>query len=228
MDLGWYTSYLVFVVPGLLIALVAQIYVKSTYSRYSKVLNRQGLTGADIARRILDDNGLQSIPIEVVQGNLSDHYDPRNKVIRLSQDVCNSKSVAALGIAAHEVGHAIQHQRKYVPLTVRNAIIPITQIGSTLSWPLVIAGLFLSIPVLINVGIILFLAVVIFQVITLPVEFNASSRAINTLESYQILQADELTGSKSMLRAAALTYVASLLVSILNLLRLLSLSSRRR
>lgn len=221
--------YLILVVPALLISIWAQIRVKSAFSRYSQVHNSRGLTGYLVARQILDSNGLQHVRIECVPGSLTDHFDPTKEVVRLSQAVYNSPSVAAIGVAAHECGHAIQYQRGYVPLKIRKAMVPITNIGSALSWPIALIGLLVGLPWLVNAGILLFVVVVVFQLITLPVEFNASYRALDILKDRQMLaEGEELKGAKKMLTAAALTYVAALLVSIANLLRLLALANSRR
>ncbi|PWL46686.1 MAG: peptidase [Clostridiales bacterium] len=224
MYLDYY--YFVLVVPALMIALIAQIRVKSTFHKYSQVTNRRQYTGAMVARQILDSNGLQNIRLERVAGELSDHYDPRAGVIRLSDSTYNSTSVGAIGVAAHEVGHAIQHQVGYLPIKIRNAIIPVTQLGSSLAFPLAIIGLIMGMDLLVQIGIILFCAVVVFQLVTLPVEFNASRRAMVTLESDHILEDDELRGARKVLSAAAMTYVASLIVAVANLLRLLALRNR--
>lgn len=220
--------YWILVIPALLISLIAQVKVKSTYARYNRVPNRRGYTAAMLARQILDENGLQHIRIERVAGELTDHYSPKEDVIRLSDSTYNSTSVGALGVAAHEVGHAIQYGVGYVPIKVRNAFIPITQIGSSIAFPLAILGLILGFPLLTEVGILLFCAVVIFQLLTLPVEFNASHRAIRTLREDNILDTDELKGAKKVLAAAAMTYVAALLVAFANLLRLLALRDRNQ
>lgn len=221
--------YLILVVPALLISLWAQIRVKSAFSRYSQVHNSRGLTGYLVARQILDDNGLQHVRIECVPGSLTDHFDPTKGVVRLSQAVYNSPSVAAIGVAAHECGHAIQYQHGYAPLKIRKAMVPITNIGSALSWPIALVGLFMGLPWLVNAGILLFVIVVVFQLITLPVEFNASRRALNIIQQRQMLApGEEYQGARKMLTAAALTYVAALLVSIANLLRLLALANSRR
>lgn len=222
------TYYLFLVVPALLIALWAQINVSTTFRKYNNVRNVRGITADEAARYILDDNGLYSVRIERVSGNLSDHYDPRSNVIRLSDSTYGNSSVGAIGVAAHEVGHAIQHATGYLPIKIRQAIIPITQIGSTIAIPLAVLGIIMSWDILITIGILLFCAVVLFQLITLPVEFNASNRALKTLENKNILEGRELAGAKKVLRAAALTYVAALLVAIANLVRLIALSNRRR
>ncbi len=220
--------YLFLVIPALLISMWAQIRVKSTFARYNRVPNRRGYTGAMLARQILDENGLQHIRIERVAGELSDHYSPKEDVIRLSDSTYNSTSVGALGVAAHEVGHAIQYDVGYFPIKIRNAFIPITQIGSSVAIPLAILGLILGFPLLTEVGILLFCAVVLFQLFTLPVEFNASRRAIRTLDEDGILEQDELKGAKKVLSAAAMTYVAALIVAIANLARLLALRDRNQ
>lgn len=220
--------YLFLVIPALLISMWAQVQVKSTFARYNRVPNRRGYTGAILARQILDENGLQHIRIERVAGQLSDHYSPKEDVIRLSDSTYNSTSVGALGVAAHEVGHAIQYDVGYFPIKIRNALIPITQIGSSVAIPLAILGLILSFPLLTEIGILLFCAVVLFQLFTLPVEFNASRRALRTLDEDGILDQDELKGAKKVLSAAAMTYVAALIVAIANLARLLALRDRNQ
>ena len=220
--------YILFVIPPLIFAAWAQIKVKSTFRRYSSYQNSRGYTAVMVARQILDDNGLQQVRIELTAGSLTDHYDPRSNVIRLSEAVYHSTSVAAIGVAAHEVGHAIQYSRSYLPIKIRNAIIPITNIGSTLAFPLAILGIIMSFDLLITIGIWLFIAVVFFQLITLPVEFNASRRALTTLKNNAILAGEEYNGAKKVLTAAALTYVGALLVAVGNLLRLLALAGRRR
>lgn len=219
--------YILLVIPAALIALWAQIKVKTTYNKYSNYYASRGYTAAMMARQMLDDNGLQHVRIEHIAGSLTDHYDPRSNVVRLSDTVYNSTSVAAIGVAAHEVGHAIQYARNYVPIKVRAALIPVTQIGSTIALPLAIFGLIIQMDWMFSLGILLFLAVVLFQLITLPVEFNASSRALKTLETDMILDTEELKGAKKVLTAAALTYVAALIVAIANLARLLLLRNRR-
>ncbi len=220
--------YLFLVIPALLISMWAQVQVKSTFARYNRVPNRRGYTGAMLARQILDENGLQHIRIERVAGQLSDHYSPKEDVIRLSDSTYNSTSVGALGVAAHEVGHAIQYDVGYFPIKIRNALIPITQVGSSVAIPLAVLGLILSFPLLTEIGILLFCAVVLFQLFTLPVEFNASRRAVRTLDEDGILDQDELKGAKKVLSAAAMTYVAALIVAIANLARLLALRDRNQ
>ena len=220
--------YLLLVVPALLITVWAQYKVKSTFARYSRVLSSRGISGSRAAEDILRGAGLYDIRVEPVAGSLTDHYDPRAGVIRLSQDVYGSTSVASIGVAAHEAGHALQHAEHYAPLKLRSAIIPLTNLGSTLSIPLVLIGYFMGAQPLVTAGIVLFSLVVVFQLITLPVEFNASRRAIAIIGQQAMLSSEELQGAKKVLTAAALTYVASLLVSLANLLRLVLLFGRRR
>ena len=215
---------MVLLIPAMILAMYAQMKVNSTYHHYSQIASQRGMTGADVARYILNKNGLYDIPIERVQGQLSDHYDPRSRVVRLSQGVYDSTSIAALGVAAHEVGHAIQHDTGYMPLYIRNTIIPITQIGAYVSIPLLILGILVSSPRLVELGILLFTAIVFFQLITLPVEFNASRRAVAVLGDEAILTAGELVGTKKVLSAAALTYVAAAVTAVFQLLRLLIIS----
>ena len=219
--------YLILVIPALIVAIVAQAKVKSAYNKYSKVYASRGYTAADLTRRILDDNGLSEIRIEQVAGTLTDHYDPTAGVIRLSDSVINSSSVAAIGVAAHEAGHAIQRKTGYAPIQVRNSILPVVQIASRVAIPLAIIGYLFS-HFLMTVGIVLFSVTVFFQLVTLPVEFDASRRALKTLSENAYLEGEELTGAKKVLTAAAMTYLASALVAIMNLLRLVLLSRRRR
>ena len=224
----YWDSTIIILIPAIIFSIVAQIMVKSAFSEYSKVRNSRGLTGADAAREILDRNGLTNVRIEHISGSLTDHYDPKANVIRLSDDVYGSATVAAVGVAAHESGHAVQYAEGYYPIKIRNAIIPGTRFGSSLSTPLVILGLALSWDFLITAGILLFCAVVLFQAITLPVEFNASGRALKTLRSSHFLEDDEMKGARSVLTAAAMTYVAAMLSALLSLVRLLVISGRRR
>ena len=224
----YWDSTIIILIPAIIFSIVAQIMVKSAFSEYSKVRNSRGLTGADAAREILDRNGLTNVRIEHISGSLTDHYDPKANVIRLSDDVYGSATVAAVGVAAHEAGHAVQYAEGYYPIKIRNAIIPVTRFGSSLSTPLVILGLALSWDFLITAGILLFCAVVLFQAITLPVEFNASGRALKTLRSSHFLEDDEMKGARSVLTAAAMTYVAAMLSALLSLVRLLIISGRRR
>ena len=217
---------IIILIPALIFSLIAQLMVKGTFSKYSGVRNSRGYTGADAARAILDRNGLSYIRIEHINGELTDHYDPSANVIRLSDSVYNNDSVAAVGVAAHEAGHAVQYAEGYGPIKVRSAIIPITQFGSNLSTPLVILGIIFSSNVLITAGILLFCTVVLFQAITLPVEFNASGRALKTLRSSHFLEDDEMKGAKSVLTAAALTYVAAMFSALASLARLLLIRNR--
>ncbi len=220
-------TYIIFVLPALIVAMWASANVNSTFNKYKQIGNKRGYTAHDVARKILDLNGLYHVKIERVPGHLSDHFDPRTNIVRLSDSTYQSTSVAALGVAAHEVGHAVQHAKAYFPIKVRNAIVPVVQISSYAAFPLAILGIIFANDVMIATGIIMFTAVVLFQLITLPVEFNASRRAIKTLESQLILDGSELTGAKKVLTAAALTYVASAAVAIGNLLRLLVLAGGR-
>ncbi|GFP75984.1 zinc metallopeptidase [Clostridium fungisolvens] len=224
----FFDSTFLLLVPAMLISIYAQSKISSTFNKYSRVKSYNGYTGAQVARIILDDSGLHNVPIELVSGKLSDHYDPRQKVLRLSQDVYYSNSVASIGVAAHEVGHAIQHKNSYAPLIIRNTIVPAVNIGSNFSWILFVLGLMLGIRPLITFGILLFSAVVVFQIITLPVEFNASSRALKILKSRNILYPDEVKGAQKVLSAAAMTYVAATLMAISQLLRLIVISDRDR
>ncbi len=220
--------YLYLVVPALILSMYAQFKVSSAFTKYSKVISQRGYTGAFVARKILDLNGLTNITVEKVSGNLTDHYDPVKKVVRLSDSVYSSNSVAALGVAAHETGHAIQHSSSYIPLKIRTAIFPVVSISSKIAIPLAIFGFILGAPTLVDFGIILFSAVVAFQVITLPVEFNASTRALKILENTAILSDDETKSAKKVLTAAALTYLAAALTSLASLARLILLNNRRR
>jgi len=230
MLFGWfyYDWTVLIVLPALIFTFWAQIKVNSSFNKYSQVRTSRGITGAMAARRILDAYGLSNVRIEKVRGSMTDHFDPRTNVVRLSETVHDVSSVAALGVAAHEVGHAIQYARGYAPIKIRAAIIPATRIGSTLAMPLFIIGLFLASDPLILFGIVLYSLVTLFQLVTLPVEFNASSRAMKTLEGQGILYGEELSGARSVLTAAAMTYVAALATSLLSLLRLITIANRRR
>ncbi len=224
-------SYIVIVLPAILLALIAQGMVKSTFSKYSKVSSMRGLTGREAAERVLLMGGAQNVKIERVSGSLTDHYDPRSNVIRLSESVYDKASVAAIGVAAHEAGHAVQYATGYGPIKLRASIITVTNIGSNLALPLILLGIIMSYPPIAYIGVAAFGLSVLFQLITLPVEFNASSRAIAALEGGNLMNDTELSGAKKVLRAAALTYVAALAVSLANLLRLLIIvgsNSRRR
>ena len=243
MIFGWfYFDWTIFLlIPAMIFAIVAQIKVKTTFDKYDKVRNFRGMSGAEAARRVLDRNGLYDVKIERVRGHLTDHYDPRTNIIRLSEATHDSVSVAAIGVAAHEAGHAVQHATGYFPIKVRAAIIPVTQIGSQLAMPIFLVGILLSYAGYINgevggaimgAGILLFSLTAFFQLVTLPVEFNASSRALKVLEETEILYGEELSGAKSVLSAAAMTYVAALASSLASLLRLILIargaSNRRR
>lgn len=213
------TYYLVII--GMLLTLAASARVKTTFAKYSKVRSRSGYTGAMAAERILHQAGINDVRIERVSGNLSDHYDPRSKVLRLSDSVYNQASVAAVGVAAHECGHAIQHAKGYAPLSLRSTLVPVANFSSTLAWPIIMVGLFIgAIDTLLPLGIILFSVAVLFQIVTLPVEFNASSRAVRILSDSGLLYTEEVKQTKKVLNAAALTYVAATAASILQLLRL--------
>lgn len=214
-------TYVLIVLPAVILALWASANVNSTFKKYSKVPSSSGYTGMDAARRILDANGLTNIRIEHVSGNLTDHYDPKAGVIRLSDAVYANNSAAAIGVAAHEAGHAVQHAEKYAPLVIRNAIIPICSIGSNLAMPLIILGLVLDMFGLCYIGILAFGLATLFQLITLPVEFNASRRALAALESSGRFSDTDLKNAGKTLRAAALTYVAALAVALANLLRII-------
>lgn len=213
--------------PAILFSLYAQMKVNSTFNKFFRIKNSYGYTGFQVARKLLDSHGLQGVSIEMIAGKLSDHYDPRKRVLRLSNDVYNSNSLAAVGVAAHECGHAIQHQEGYVPLIARNFIAPVASIGSQAAWFFVLAGFLFGFTGLIDIGILFFTAAVIFQIITLPVEFNASKRAVLLLESNNLVPVNEIRPARQVLNAAALTYVAAMLVAVLQLVRLLLLRSRR-
>ena len=218
----------VLVIIAFLLTLFASMGVKSTFSKYNDVRSSRGITAASAARQILDANGLQNIRIEHVSGDLTDHYSPNENVIRLSDSTYNSTSVAAIGVAAHECGHAVQHQVGYVPIKIRNGIVPIVNVCNMLSMPIFIIGLILGLGRLAMVGAILFGAVLVFQLVTLPTEINASRRAMKTLESMYLLEGDELTGARKTLTAAAMTYVAAVASTALQFLRLVLLANRRR
>lgn len=222
--------YIILVLPAIVFALWAQARVSGTFRKYSQVRPRNGMTGAQAAEAVLRENGVTGVRIEHISGNLTDHFDPREGVIRLSDAVYNASTVAAIGVAAHEAGHAAQYANSYVPIKLRNAIIPVSRVGSALSWPLLLIGLVLNSQPLVSIGILFFLAAVVFQLVTLPVEFNASSRAIAALAEGGYLADDELPGARKTLSAAAMTYVAALAVSLAQLLRLVLLfgGGRRR
>lgn len=213
-------------IPVFIFALICQAKVKSSFNTYSRYYNKRGMTGAQAAYELLMLNGITDVRIKKISGTLTDYYDPKNKEICLSQDVFDSKSVAAIGVACHEAGHACQHAQGYFPLKIRNAVIPATRIGSMLGVPLALIGMFLYSNTLIYAGLILYSAVALFQLITLPVEFNASRRALNTIEANNFLDGDEYRGAKKVLTAAALTYVAALASALATLLRLFLIAGR--
>lgn len=230
-------TYIVLVLPAVLLSLWASWNVNSTYRRYSQDSNLRGLTAAEAARRVLNANGLSNVPIECIPGELTDHYDPSANVVRLSEGVFGSCSTAAIGVACHEVGHAIQHATGYLPVRIRSAIVPVTNIGAKLSVPLIMAGLLLSgfsqkLIMAAYIGILLFSLCAVFQIVTLPTEFNASRRALVSIQDMNLLTGEELTGARRTLRAAALTYVAALTTTLVQLLRFIILvnsrSNRRR
>ena len=235
---GYYFDWTIFLlIPAMILVFIAQGRVNSAYRTYSGIANRKGVTGSEVARAILDANDLHDVEIEPISGNLTDHYDPRSRTVRLSDGVCNVASISALSIAAHETGHAIQHGVGYIPLKFRTAIAPVATIVSYLSWPLLIIGLIVigsgkiasaqTGNLIFDIGIFCFLGVVIFHAITLPVEFNASSRALKQLEALGFVDPDEKAGAKKVLSAAAMTYVAALAVAVMNLVRILLIRGRR-
>jgi len=232
--MGYYGYYYGFdwtyilVLVGAILSLLASAKVNSTFNKYKRIRSATGMTGAEAAERILHQNGIYDVGIEHISGNLTDHYDPRSKMLRLSDATYSSTSVAAIGVAAHECGHALQHKEEYGPLKLRTAIVPAANIGSRLGIPIIILGVILgSNPLLINIGIWVFSLAVLFQIVTLPVEFNASSRALEMVEQYGILGNEEVGHTKKVLSAAAMTYVAAAAASILQLLRLVLLFGRR-
>lgn len=220
--------YLIMMAPTIILMLWAQNRVKSTFQKFSQVANRQGMSGAEVARVILDSHGLHDVPVEPVAGELTDHYDPRVRALRLSQPVYSSRSVAALGIAAHESGHALQHQQAYVPLQVRGALVPVASIGSNLGWIMVLAGVIIGLTQLAWLGVALFAAGTVFALITLPVEFNASSRALAELTNLGIVTTDEIDQNKKVLNAAAWTYIAGFAAAAMQLLYYIMLVSGMR
>jgi hypothetical protein len=221
---------IILVLIGVVLSMWAQAKVTSTFSRYSQVRSRTGMTGAEAARRLLNSQGIYDVTVQPISGNLTDHYDPRTKVVNLSESVYNMTSVAAIGVAAHECGHAMQDNEGYAPLRFRSALVPAANFGSKISWPLILIGLLIGgvgSP-LVEIGILMFTLAVLFQLVTLPVEFNASSRAVRLLDSQGILIGEEVGGTRKVLSAAALTYVAAAASSILQLLRLVILYGGRR
>ena len=232
MPYGYYGYYFdptyILIIIAAIISLIAQWRVNSAFSKYSRVASMSGMTGAQAARMILQSNGINDVSVQRISGKLTDHYNPSTKVLNLSESVYGSTSVAAIGVAAHECGHALQHARGYFPLSLRTALVPVANIGSQLSWVFIIVGAILSFnQTLITIGIIMFSAAVLFQLVTLPVEFNASARALEQLESNGILYRDEVSQTRKVLSAAALTYVAAAATAILQLLRLIILFGGR-
>lgn len=223
-------SYLIFMLPCLILSVICSVRVRTTFSKYSKVRNSRGITGAQAAHNVLMSHGITNVRIEQVSGSLTDHFDPRTNTIRLSESVYSSASVAAVGVAAHEAGHAVQHATGYLPNKIRSAVVPVASIGSRFSWVLIVIGLLL--PVKYNfvaiLGIVLFSASVLFTLVTLPVEFNASRRALKTLQDTGMLHGEEYGGAKSVLSAAAMTYVAAAATAVLQLLRIILMFNRRR
>ena len=219
--------YIVLVVPAIILSIIAQSMVQSRFKKYSKVFSRKGMTGEDTANLLLMKNGISDVSVGQIRGSLTDNFNPKTKAISLSEPVYSSSSIAAIGVAAHETGHAIQHHTGYIAIKIRNAVLPVAQLGSNAAVPLAILGFIFGAPVLVNAGILLFSAVVLFQVVTLPVEFNASRRAALLLKETGVLSEEELGGAKKVLAAAALTYVASMLTSLMSLLRLILLSRNR-
>lgn len=224
--LGFFDPTMIMLIPAMIISFWAQAKVNSTYNKYSQVRTIKGYTGQQVARMMLDDAGLSDVRIEVVNSKLGDHYDPSSRILRLSPDVYAGGTISSAGIAAHEVGHALQHKERYKPLTIRNSIVPIVNISSSASWILFFIGLLMGIKGLTTLGIVLFSAVIVFQLITLPVEFDASTRALNILKSRGILYGDETKNAQKVLDAAAMTYVAATLMAVSQLIRLIALSNR--
>jgi Zn-dependent membrane protease YugP len=220
--------YLILVVPALIISSLAQIFVKSSFAKYSKKMSQRNITGTQAAAYLLKVNGITDVKLGRIKGNLTDHFSPSEKVLRLSDSTFDSTSIAAIGVAAHETGHAIQHAKKYFPLTFRKLLVPIANIGSSAGPWLAILGIAMSFPLLTDIGILLFAGSVAFYVVTLPVEFNASKRALKILKQNNIMSEEELKGVKKVLSAAAMTYVGSALVAMANLLRLILVSKNRK
>lgn len=218
---------MILLVPAIIISFWAQSKINSAYSEYSQVRTINGYTGQQVARMMLDEAGLFDVRIELINSKLGDHYDPASKILRLSPEVYSGASISSAGTAAHEVGHALQHKERYAPLVIRNSIVPIVNIGSNVSWMLFFVGILLGFKGLTTLGIILFSGVVIFQLITLPVEFDASTRALNILKSRGILYGDETKSAQKVLDAAAMTYVAATLMAVSQLIRLIAISNRR-
>lgn len=226
---GFDIYYLLLILPAFIIALIAQIKVKTTFSKYSSFKTANHLTGAEAAKRVLESHGVHNVKIERVSGSLTDHFDPRTNVIRLSETVYDAATVSAVGVASHEAGHAVQYAEKYAPISIRNKLVPIVNFGSSFSWIALFLGIILSFDLLIFVGIGLFSFALLFQLITLPVEFNASRRAMETIRGQYLLESDaEIKGARKVLNSAAMTYVAAVLMSVAQLIRLLAIFSRGR
>lgn len=232
MIMTYYGS-MIILIPAIIFTMYAQSKVNSNFRRYSNIRNARNMTGAEAARRMLDANGLTNVQIEQIRGSLTDHYDPRKRVLRLSQSVYGVNSIAAVSVACHEAGHAVQHAESYKPLKIRNTIVPLVNFASGLTWPLVILGIILLAngsymgDLLFNIGVITMLAVILFHTVTLPVEFNASSRALRQMDDLGIITEEENKGASKVLRAAAMTYVAALATAIANLLRILAMRGSR-
>lgn len=229
---GFDTTYLFLVLPCIIISLWASMNVKSTFNKYSQMLSSRRITGSEAARRVLQANGISNVRVERISGHLTDHFDPRTNVIRLSDQVFDSTSIASIGVACHEAGHAVQHATQYAPIKLRTAVIPITNIGSRLAMPLILIGILLSYLgnfsyTIVYIGIGCFALTLLFELITLPVEFNASNRAIRAIKDYAILTPEEITGAKKTLQAAALTYIAAAAVTLAQLIRLILLFGGR-
>lgn len=223
-------TYLVFILPCLVISMIAQTKVSSTFSKYSKIPNTRHITGVEAAQSVLSAHGITNVRIERVAGKMTDHFDPRSNTIRLSEPVYDSPTIAAVGVAAHEAGHAVQHAQGYLPNKLRSAILPVCNVGSKISWILIIVGLFLPVQYdwVLYLGILFYAASVVFAVVTLPVEFNASKRALAAIRNSTMLEGNEYSGARSVLSAAAMTYVAAAFTAIMSLLRLLVIANRRR
>lgn len=223
MPFFMFDSTMILLLPAIVLAIWAQMRVKSAFNKYSQINSSQGITGAKVAEYLLQQNGVTDVQVEAVEGTLNDHYDPKSKKVRLSTQNYKSSSLAALAVSAHEVGHAIQHNKGYVPLQIRHSILPVTNLGSWAAFPLFFIGFLFQYPMLMDLGILFFAGVVIFHFVTLPVEYNASNRALAILENNGLLVSSEITGAKKVLNAAALTYVAATAVSLIHLIRLIIL-----
>ncbi len=220
--------YLILVVPALLLSLYAQVKVKSTFAKYSKINTQRGITGKEAAKLLMRTNGISDVGIQQVAGSLTDHYDPASKMLKLSEPVYDKTSISAVGVAAHETGHAIQDKERYAPLVLRSTLVPLANIGSSAGPYLAMAGIIFSMDILLTIGIILFSVAVLFYIVTLPVEIDASHRALKVLESNAVLSQEELRGARKVLTAAALTYIASALTAVASLLRLILIARNRR